>query len=466
MIDWERFNKILEGLPFTLTEEQLTTCIDVLGNKNNHLIIGKPGVGKSVIIDILKKYLGKKVVVGSTTGISNQRLFNGKGGVGSMHRIFSLPITLHNDAHKKKVTPFTSAVLGSNHELEYIMIDEAGFLLNSDYLELIYWRLERFNRKYRDRPRRDIKLILVGDFAQIPVFFNYKEAHIMKEKYESPYFFKSNRFRSMNFQLHNLVSVNRTKDKTFLACLDAMRYGETGRYKRLCEWVNQKMYYGKVAPPDLPVMTCWNAEADRVNFRNLEANPNPEFIYYSVCREEYDIKHCPVGEFVKLKVGAKVMTLINDGEDNKYNNGSLGTITFCQSDGVYIRFDHTGEEVFVGFNTFEQTEPFEEGTEVSSEGKIIPKIEYKVVGTCDALPVSLAYGLSVHKNQGSTISSPCIVDLGSKGFNNNSNFGEALAYVALSRFEKVEDIYLRFPLKPEHIKVNSEILNWLESVKE
>lgn len=47
----------------------------------------------------------------------------------------------------------------------------------------------------------------------------------------------------------------------------------------------------------------------------------------------------------------------------------------------------------------------------------------------------------------------------------NGSFGEAMTYVALSRFTDTSNIYLKYPLKPEHIKVNKEILEWVRSVQ-
>ncbi|UZV41239.1 P-loop containing nucleoside triphosphate hydrolase [Vibrio phage vB_VpaM_R16F] len=460
MIDWDKFNNIINGLPFKLTDEQKETFTDIVTNDNHQLVIGKPGVGKSVLIDVLQQYLGDKMIAGSTTGISNQRLFNGKGGVGSMHRIFSLPTVMHNDSHKKKVTPFTSKLLSSNYELEYILIDECGFLLNADLIELIFHRIDRFNRKYKDRPRRNIKLILVGDLAQLPIFFDEKEGVYMQEKYGSPYFFKTDTFRQRGFKVHALKGVNRTKDKTFLAGLDVMRFAEKDRYNGLCRWVNNVMHKD-IIPDNLPVMTCWNREADRINEISLARNPNQEWIYYAEVDKKFDMKNCPSGEFVKLKVGAKIMTLINDNESGEYSNGSMGEVTQCDTQGCWVRFDHTGREVYIEKHLFEKNEPFEAGTTTNSKGETVPVLEYKVIGSCLAMPISLAYGLSVHKNQGATIQSPCVVDLGRKGFN-SERFGPALAYVALSRFSNPNDVYLKYPLTPNHIWVNQEILDWIK----
>ena len=377
-----------------------------------------------------------------------------------MHRIFSLPTTLHNEKHKKKVTPFTSKLLGSNPELEYILIDESGFLLNSDYLVLLEHRIKRFNKATRNRKRRNLKLILIGDFLQIPSFCKPDEASYMKMQYGSQYFFKSALFQKMKFNVVNIKQVMRTDNNTFKACQDAMRYGQEERYPRLCQWMNKVMYKPSI-PAGLPVMCIYNKEADKVNQIALDRNPNQPFFYQSVVSGDYQVKNCPSGASVTLKEGCLVMTLVNDLEENKYQNGSTGVVTMCMSEGVYIRFQHSGEEVFVGMNIFEQCENVYKGENYSEFGPVKPSVWSEVVGECHAMPVQLAYGLSIHKNQGATITTPCVVDLGGEGFKSWNSFGEALAYVATSRFSSPELIYLKYPITPAHIKVNKEILAWI-----
>ncbi|AUR92300.1 P-loop containing nucleoside triphosphate hydrolase [Vibrio phage 1.170.O._10N.261.52.C3] len=461
----EKLNNILSEMGITLTDDQ-HKVISTVDDKQHTMVIGRPGVGKSLLIDVLKRYYGDRLVVGSTTGISNQRLFNGHGGSGSMHRVFDLPIGLHNNSHRKKVSSFCSNLLSKNHNLEYILIDEAGFLLNSDYLELMRSRIQRFNRKHRDRPKRDIKLILFGDLLQLPVFFDQTSEKYMRDQYGSPYFFKSDVFSEMNFKTVSINEVKRTDDKTFKAALDAMRYGQEDRYPKLCQWLNSIMYKPEI-PDGLPLITCWNKEADKVNQQMLESNPNKLWTYHARVTGKYDIKNNPVGAEVSVKVGALVMTLVNDNDNGSYNNGSMGEVTMCVDDGVYVKMFHTQEEVFIGFHTFDQHESVEKGTEVGDDGKTRPKMVNDLVGTCEIIPARLCYATSIHKAQGDNILTDCVVDLGKWGFNKSNSFGESLSYVALSRFSNPRNVYLKYPITPKHIKVNQEILEWvLENMNE
>lgn len=456
----EKLQSILDEMGITLTNDQLKAFNSIVHNKRHTFCCGRPGVGKSLLIDVLKRYLGDKLLVGSTTGISNQRLFDGKGGEGSMHKIFSLSTQIFNDYNLKRVTNFTSDVLGKNYDLEYVLIDEAGFLLNADSLELIKLRLERFNRKYKDRPRRELKLILFGDLAQLPAFFKKDEEDYMRSVYGNPFFFKSRPFFEMDFNIVGINQVMRTDNKVFKASLDVLRYGQSDRYIGVCKWLNSVMYKPTI-PDGLPVMVTNNAEAERINMEKLDENPNKLWVYKSKLRDNYNIKNCPSGESVCLKVGALVMTLINDTEYGEFNNGSIGEVTMATKDNVYIKMFHSNKEVSVGWHTFEDHELFENG-EKTIDGVTKPILESRVIGECDAIPLALAYCLNVHKSQGSTIDSPCVVDLGRFGFNPRGSFGDAIVYVALSRFSNPEHVYLKYPLTPRHLRVNQEIIDWLK----
>lgn len=464
MVVDEKLQGIFDRLPFVPTQDQVDLCVACISG-NNVLGIGKPGVGKTTIVEVLVEYFGDRLLIGSTTGISNQRMLDGKGGVGSMSRIFSLPRGIHTDKNSKKLSRFTTEVLSKNHKVDTVLIDEAGFMLNADSLALIKKRILRLNKKTRKRPKRDIKLILLGDVAQLPAFASPEETEYIKKTYGSFFFFKSHTFEEMNFKVITLDEVKRTDNKAFLACQDVIRYAQVDRYEKMLLWANKIMYKPHI-PEGLPLMSCWVREAERANNIALSNINKKAFEYTAITSGNFNMNDCPVSDTFTVKEGALIMMVINDLENNEYSNGSIARVSssVISTEGFYATMQHSGKEIFIERNLFEQTE-LKVVSEIEVEGgenKIIT--EEVVVGSCSMFPCVLAFGMSIHKSQGSTISSPCILDLGKYGFSNPDRFGNSLAYTGITRFTDPRNIYLKYPLKREHLHVNKEILEWLQSL--
>ena len=70
-------------------------------------------------------------------------------------------------------------------------------------------------------------------------------------------------------------------------------------------------------------------------------------------------------------------------------------------------------------------------------------------------PICLAYALTIHKAQGQTYQSVAI-DV------NNGAFDTGQTYVALSRCVSLNNLYLITPIRSQDIKVDQEVLNYME----
>ena len=78
------------------------------------------------------------------------------------------------------------------------------------------------------------------------------------------------------------------------------------------------------------------------------------------------------------------------------------------------------------------------------------ELKKHVVGTFTQIPLILAWAITIHKSQGSTIPSVHIdLDKGS--------FDHGQTYVALSRTEEISDISLANPIKDYDIKVDPRV---------
>ena len=454
-----RLDDKVNSLPFKLTEEQYEYCKDVVCGEGHVSNWSVAGSGKSLCLEIIKDVLGDSCAVCATTGIANAILFNSKGAQGTAHKVFSLTTEIHNEHNFKRIGETTRELLSKTDIIKVIIVEEAG-MLNPDQLAQIIKRLERFNKAYSNkRKKRNIKLVLQGDFLQLgSVITKQAEIDYMREVYGSEHLFESNVFKELNFNVHIFSKVLRTNDKTFQACLDVVRYGQEARYPRCLDWINKRWLK---APEDIPVITTTNKMVDKMNMESLNKNPNPMFTLTPEVSGRYDMKNCPADEVLYLKVGAPIICLRNC-PSGTFFNGSYGHVSSVSvGEGVYVILASNGQEVFVPMFEYEEREYT---SSFDKEGN--PVLNSKVIGTCLHYTVKVAACFSVFRMQGRTIDSPVLIDLG-WGFpeSQDNSWGMAQAYVALSRATSVDNIYLKQKLTHKHLKVNRKAVEWVNSNK-
>lgn len=441
---------------YSLTDGQ-TRGYEAVKSGRNVLILGTSGSGKSTLLDLIRQDFGNSTVFGATTGVANQNLFNGAGGGGTAHSLFSLPIGIHNKIHEAKVNPYTQQVFGATDKVQRVCLDEAG-MLTPDQFYLMQKRLKRFNKKTSKRKQRNIQTILIGDILQIPPVLSGYELEYTLEKYKTPHFFMTDLFKEMDFEIVFLNQVMRQKDQEYKDMLNILRYGIKDQYKEVCDYFNKQVKYP--LPKDVTLLTPYNKMVDKANDEALKRNLNPCGVFEATVTGKYNMRDCPVDEIINLKVGLPCITVVNHPE-GLYQNGSSGVIHDLTVEGAFVKFNN-GKVVLIEPFTFEAREYVVEEV-VLDDGSKEEVLVNKVVGRCCTLPVRLSAGLSIHKAQGKTLNSKTIIDLG-WGFKDNTdnNFGTSLAYVGLSRNTNIEDIYLVRKLEPKHIRVDYDVIDWLK----
>ena len=143
-------------------------------------------------------------------------------------------------------------------------------------------------------------------------------------------------------------------------------------------------------------------------------------------------------ETLTLKEGAKVMLVRNNNPF--WVNGSLGVVEEIFRDEIIVNKDGELHSV--------EPEVWEEYKYVYDQEK--GELEKHVVGTFTQIPLILAWAITIHKSQGSTIPSVHIdLDRGA--------FDHGQTYVALSRTQEIADISLSNPIQKQDIKVDPRV---------
>jgi ATP-dependent exoDNAse (exonuclease V) alpha subunit len=162
-----------------------------------------------------------------------------------------------------------------------------------------------------------------------------------------------------------------------------------------------------------------------------------------------NLKDLPVSQIVKVKVGCRVMTCVNNDIEGYYN-GSVGTVKdIVSEDIVIVRLDN-GNDVVVTRHEFTNLEYVTDASGV---------IKQKRVGSFSQMPLKLFYAISSHKSQGSSLDKAIV--------NMNGAFAEGQTYVALSRLRTVDGLFLENKLTERDVKVDKHVVEFIsKNVKE
>lgn len=393
----------------------------------NVFITGNAGTGKSFLLNKVITYYektGLNVVITAPTGIAALNV----GGT-TIHRAFHAPV--HPIGPKEYIKTPEAIV-----KADVIIIDEIS-MVRFDLMEYISASIEQAQKI----SKKAKKLIVVGDFYQLAPVMNsmHKDTleNLWQKKVYEGYAFESTAWKKMNFKNIVLTTTVRQKDGSFVAALNSLREGNIEKFGWLkensCEkWQDDAIY-----------LCGTNKEVDMVNHNKLIMLNTPEIIFQAQITGKVNDGDKMTDEYLHLKVGAKIMTLVND-KQNRYKNGSIGTITQIREDSIVVEIDGVKNITI---------EPYAWTiTEYSVEGG---KLQQNIIGIYEQLPVKLAYAITIHKSQGKTFEKLNI---------NPKCFANGQLYVALSRGTDIKKIHLKDKINRYWLKTSSEVLNFYMSI--
>ena len=425
------------------TNPELQLAFDLLQRTGRPLFLtGKAGTGKTTFLRSLKERLSKQLVVTAPTGVAAINA----GGV-TLHSFFQLPFgPLAGRENDQQHFRFSRDKLAMIRGMDLLVIDEIS-MVRADLLDAVDGVL----RRYRDRrkPFGGVQLLMIGDLQQLSPVVKDHEWDLLRDLYDTPYFFDSRALREIDYACIELTQVYRQQDDRFLDLLNAVRENRLSP-AALAE-LNRRHVPG-FSPADAEgyiTLCTHNAQAQRLNDSKLRALPAPAVRFAAQIHGDFPELSFPVDPQIELKVGAQVMFVKNDpSPDKRFFNGRIGRIAAIDGASVRVRCPDDFADITV--------EPMQWDNVKYAIDPGTNRIAETVEGTFQQIPLKLAWAITIHKSQGLTFDR-AVIDA-------DASFAHGQVYVALSRCKTLEGLVLRKPLRPGSIIADPAVADYVRQM--
>ena len=426
---------------------ELQLAWQFIENTGTHLFLtGKAGTGKTTFLRRLKEQSPKRMVILAPTGIAAINA----GGV-TIHSFFQLsfapfvPETTFNSSQTHY--RFSKEKRNIIRSMDLLVIDEIS-MVRADLLDAIDSALRRY--RDREKPFGGVQLLMIGDLQQLAPVVKENEWEMLKNYYETPYFFASRALRETVYMTIELKTVYRQSDTFFLSLLNKIRENQAD--DEVLNELNRRYQPGFRPRKEEGYirLTTHNYQAQKVNDNELASLPGQTYSFRAVIDGTFPEYLYPADEVLTLKAGAQIMFLKNDpSSEKRYYNGMIGEVAAVNDAGMIVRGKDNGDEF--------QLLPEEWGNYKYVLNEETKEITEEIEGTFRQYPIRLAWAITIHKSQGLTFER-AIIDA-------RNSFAHGQTYVALSRCKTLEGMVLESPLRREAIISDSTVDDFTKEVE-
>lgn len=426
---------------------ELQLAWQFIENTGTHLFLtGKAGTGKTTFLRRLREHTPKRMVVLAPTGIAAINA----GGV-TIHSFFQLNFapfvpetTLNSTQAHFRINKEKRNIMRS---MDLLVIDEIS-MVRADLLDAVDATLRRY--RDRDKPFGGVQLLMIGDLQQLAPVVKDSEWALLKNHYETPYFFASHALKSTTYMTIELQKVYRQSDPFFLTLLNKIR--ENKADDEVLNELNRRYQPGFQPRKEEGYirLTTHNYQAQQVNDRELASLPGRSYSFRAEIVDNFPEYSYPADEVLTIKEGAQIMFLKNDiSSEKRYYNGMIGDVVSVSETSIFVK----GKEDNYEF----QLLPEEWGNYKYVLNEETKEITEVIEGVFRQYPIRLAWAITIHKSQGLTFER-AIIDA-------RNSFAHGQTYVALSRCKTLEGMVLESPLRREAIISDSIVDNFTKEVE-
>ncbi len=417
-------------------------------------LTGKAGTGKTTFLRHIIEHTHKNTIIVAPTGIAAINA----GGV-TIHSQFQLPFGLYvpdsnakTDNYQVKInTPYSviKAMQMSDRkramlrEVELLIIDEVS-MLRADLLDGIDAVLKHVRRQ-NYKPFGGVQVLFIGDLMQLPPVVKEEEWGVLKQYYNSIYFFDAHALKDNIPVYIELDKIYRQSDNRFIDLLNNLRTNNVTQQNIDLLNTYYKPNFDIASSLNTITLTTHNKTADTLNRTALETLNNKSYFYKAVVVGDFNEYAYPVEQTLELKVGAQIMFIKNDSSGKgQFFNGKIGVISKLTDKAIEVNFNDVTQPFTIETHQWENIK--------YELNPITNTIEEQVIGTFTHYPIKLAWAITVHKSQGLTFEK-AILDI-------NRAFAPGQVYVALSRLKSLDGLVLTSPIQFNAISQDKVLLDY------
>ncbi|MBO7227810.1 MAG: AAA family ATPase [Bacteroidales bacterium] len=449
-----------QGLKLDETNEEFKYALEyALYTNNNIYLTGRAGTGKTTFLHYLQQVSNKKIAVLAPTGIAAIKV-----GGQTIHSFFQIPPSVYvpNDRRLRSKAPandkdrstlydhfkYTKERQQLINNIDMIVIDEVS-MVRCDLLDVVDSLLRTLRRN--QYPFGGVQMLFVGDVFQLPPVVPNEDSAILKQFYDSEFFFSAHVMRHVLPTLCyiELKKIYRQNELNFINLLNRVR--ENKALQEDYNTLHSKLIHGFNPSTDDNYITLvtTNKKALDINNNKLNSLSTTPRKYTAEIEGTFPTEIHPTEKVLDLKVEAQVMFIRNNRKLGIYN-GMIGTISEMKANEITVTVsDDNGKKRDI-------TTPREiwenKRYEWDEEEK---QVVETVIGTFLQFPLRLAWAITVHKSQGLTFNK-VVADIG-------SSFTSGQVYVALSRCTSLDGLVLTSPITPKAIITNYNVLNFAQN---
>ncbi|MCB9225633.1 MAG: AAA family ATPase [Chitinophagales bacterium] len=417
-----------------------------LNTSQSFYLTGKAGTGKTTLLKKILTQTDKNTIVVAPTGVAAINA----GGV-TIHSMFGLPLTsfvpnndfvdlnvANNRYSLSKHLRYRKEKRKLIQELDLLIIDEIS-MVRADLLDAIDFVLQHI--RHSKEPFGGVQVLFIGDLYQLPPVVRPEQWSLLENYYQSPFFFDSIAWQNLNAFTIELKHIYRQQDEAFISILNNVRNNTTTNED--LDTLNQ--HYDSTVSGTLKnyiTLCTHNYQADSINKKELNKIADKSFVYKAEIEGTFNENAYPADLDIELKVGAQIMFIRNDAEENIYYNGKLAEVIYLGASIIKVKFLDTEEEYTLKKEEWENIN--------YTINKETNEVKQEKLGSFQQYPIRLAWAITIHKSQGLTFEK-AIVDV-------EKSFAAGQAYVALSRCTDLEGLILKSKIQKSNVIVDSRIV--------